>query len=200
MKNASYLILCGALALVACKGADVDWSGKELKPVEETVAGLSFTISLPDGLKKNDALSSETSIAWVSAGKSASSPSFSVAKLSLPPASLKDAVARSAGKDDIVARQDAVEDGFIVTSHSKSRAMVKVDVYKTVGQEALWCSAMQAKDDGIPKFDEAKGWLEKVCLSASPKGGAKSAPTTSAASAAPTAPAVDVAPEMKDLR
>jgi hypothetical protein len=207
MRNVGYLLLlCGALALPACRSsADADWAGRELKPTEGAVAGLSFTIGLPDGLKKSDALSSETSTAWEAAAGKSTGPSISVAKLALPPATLKDAVTRSGGAEIAIARQEAIEGGgFIVTGHSNDKGLVKVDVYKKAGEEALWCSAMQAKEGGLSKFEESKAWLEKVCLSMAPKGGAAAKGAEAGApsgvgSAGSAAAQANVTPEMKDF-
>ena len=166
------LLLCGALALLACRsGADSDWAARELKPAKGAIAGLSFTISQPEGLAESEAQSGETSIVWEASTGKNSAPSFSVSKLSLPPATLKDAVARSGGGELTIVRQEAIEEGFLVTAESKDKGLVKADVYRSVGGEALWCSAMQVKEGGVSKPEEARAWLEKICLSMRSDGG-----------------------------
>src|SRR5438105_4372784 len=42
--------------LAACsKGYDKDWSGKKLVPTDDTVDGIKYSISIPEGLPKSDA-------------------------------------------------------------------------------------------------------------------------------------------------
>jgi hypothetical protein len=194
--------LAAALAfggLGACKGSSgADWSGKELKPVEASAGGLAFSITLPEGLKKNEKLSNETLVAW-EAGQGGSL-TIAVAKLSLPPATLKDAVARS-GSDMVIAKQEAIEGGFLVTSHSNGKEKVKVDVYKMAGGGALWCNATQAGDVDAAKVDAAKAWLEKVCLSMTRKdaGDAKDAQNAKDAKDAKDAPNIDLMTEMREF-
>lgn len=180
-----------ALALAGgCKeSSGGSFTGKELKPVEASVGGVAFSIGLPDGLQKNDALSSDTLVAWEA--RPAGSLTISVGKLALPPATLKDAVARGGGAATVT-KQEAIEGGFLVLAHSNNKELARVDVYKKVGDGALWCNAT-ASD--AAKLEEAKGWLEKVCLSMAPRGGAPAPATASA----PAGKAVDLTPEMKDF-
>jgi hypothetical protein len=193
------LALAAFGVLGACKGSSgADWSGKELKPVEASAGGLAFSITLPEGLKKNEKLSNETLVAW-EAGQGGSL-TIAVAKLSLPPATLKDAVARS-GSDMVIAKQEAIDGGFLVSSHSNGKDKVKVDVYKMAGGGALWCNATQAGDLEAAKVDAAKAWLEKVCLSMARKdaGAAQNAKDGQSAQNAKDAPNVEIMTEMREF-
>lgn len=186
------LAVVGLALCAGCKGSSGgSFTGKELKPVEGSAGGIAFSISLPEGLPKNDKLSSEALVVWEASP--AGSLTISVAKLSLPPATLKDAAARS-GSSAVVTKQEAVEGGFLVSGHSNNKDLARVDVYKTVSEGALWCNATASEPSRI---DEARGWLEKVCLSMVPvpRGGAaagsKDAPTPGKQ--------VDLLPEMKSF-
>lgn len=190
--------LAAFAGLCACKGSSgADWSGKEIKPVEASVGDVPFSIALPDGLKKNGALSSDTLLAWEAA--EGGSLTVAVAKLAMPPATLKDAVARSGG-DMVVAKQEAIDGGFLVTAHSNAKDAVKVDVYKMVDGGGLWCNAMQSGGVGEPKLEAAKAWLEKVCLSVEPKGAPKGPAKDAQNGKDPkAAPSVDLLPEMREF-
>jgi hypothetical protein len=188
------LAVLGLAIAGGCKGSSGEsFTGKELKPVEASAGGLAFSISLPEGLPKNEALSSDTLVAWEA--RPQGSLTISVAKLSLPPATLKDAVARGGGSA-VVTKQEAIEGGFLVSGHSSNKELARVDVYKTVSDGALWCNAT-ASDPS--RLDEARSWLEKVCLSMSasgaPRGGASAAASSKDAPAA--GKPVDLVPEMK---
>jgi hypothetical protein len=188
------LAVLGLVVSGGCKGSsDGSFTGKELKPVEASAGGLAFSISLPEGLPKNEALSSDTLVAWEA--RPAGSLTVSVAKLSLPPATLKDAVARSGGAT-AVTKQEAIEGGFLVSGHSNNKELARVDVYKAAGEGALWCNATSSD---ASRLEEAKGWLERVCLSMTP--GAPRGGASAAAAGSKDAPAagkqVDLLPEMK---
>jgi hypothetical protein len=187
------LVVVGLALSGGCKGSsEGSFTGKDLKPVEGSVGGLGFSISLPEGLPKNGALSSETLVVWEA--RPAGSLTISVAKLSLPPATLKDAVARSGGLS-VVAKQEAIEGGFLVSGHSNNKELARVDVYKNGSEGALWCNATASEPS---RLDEARGWLEKVCLSMAPRGGAPAA-TASSKDAPAAGKPVDVLPEMKSF-
>lgn len=197
-RRRAFVVLAALVALGAagaCKGSSgADWSSKEIKPVEASVGDVPFSISLPEGLKKNGTLSSDTLLAWE--GAQGGALTVAVAKLSLPPATLKDAVTRSGG-DMVVAKQEAIEGGFLVTTHSNAKDSFKVDVYKMVGGGALWCNAMQSGAVEESKLEGAKAWLEKVCLSMTPKG----APPKDAKDAKDSkdTKGIDLLPEMRDF-
>lgn len=188
------LALVGLALSGGCKGsAEGSFTGKELKPVEGSVGGIAFSISLPEGLPKNEALSSDTLVAWEA--RPAGSLTVSVAKLSLPPATLKDAVARSGGSS-VISKQEAIEGGFLVSGHSNNKELARVDVYKTASEGALWCNAT-ASDPA--RIDEARGWLEKVCLSMAARGGGSKDAPAGSKDAPPAGKQVDLLPEMKSF-
>ncbi|HLM71125.1 MAG TPA: hypothetical protein VK459_00480 [Polyangiaceae bacterium] len=185
------LALVGLALSGGCKGsAEGSFTGKELKPVEGSVGGIAFSISLPEGLPKNEALSSDTLVAWEA--RPAGSLTISVAKLALPPATLKDAVARNGGSS-VISKQEAIEGGFLVSGHSNNKELARVDVYKTASEGALWCNAT-ASDPA--RIDEARGWLERVCLSMAARGGT---PAPAGSNAPAAGKQVDLLPEMKSF-
>lgn len=147
------------------EGPGLDWSGKALKPVEATVGGVKVTVDLPDKMKlsEDDADRKE----WRADMKDYfSEPSVHLMSITTAPKTLDEAVKHYMVEQKyIIARKEAIADGFLVTHHSKTKGLLYAVFFKHIGGKNIVCKAAQAKQGGVPNFEKTKAWLEKICLS-----------------------------------
>ncbi|MEZ4399606.1 MAG: hypothetical protein R3B06_06290 [Kofleriaceae bacterium] len=169
-------IVALSLALAACGGSKKsagpgqDWSGKPLDTtITDKVKGVGFTIKAPAGMKLDgtDADPDAITKRWqADVDDYFSEPSFSVAYAAIPAKDV-DGFVRDAmlGPKDVVAKQAATDDGFVLTTHTQDNGTVRASVLKRKGDVTLTCRASQAKTGGVPSPEKTLAWLESLCSS-----------------------------------
>jgi hypothetical protein len=92
-------------------------------------------------------------------------PGFSVSYASIPPQTIEDYVKHAMLDDnDVVAKQEATADGFVLVTHTKNKGIVRAQVMKRKGTDHLECRASQAGDRGpVKNPDKTLVWLEQLC-------------------------------------
>lgn len=194
-----YLRLCPLLLLAACGGGEatpakkpeapaptrssgpelVDHSQAPLVATRETIDGVSFSIELPDGLKREEK-PAEKWINWTfTAGNPFKEPSITV-KLGDPVMSAKDLatmVRRATGMSQdkpplVVAKQEELPGGgFLVLVERSDGQYFKLEAQHRSGDKIVSCSVGQRTGTGrpddvpVPSFAATKAWAEKLCLS-----------------------------------
>jgi hypothetical protein len=156
------------VVLGACKKSEgpagKDWSQTALKPYEGVADGIGFTVQVPEGMK---ATAEEIRTEWEAVdGDEFTSPHVTVSRTFVVPESIDEAVESvMPGEKDVIAKKEALPDGFLVVWHTPKKGLVRAQVYRIAGENALDCRASIANDAGIPNFDGTTAWLEKICLS-----------------------------------
>ena len=194
-----YLRLCPLLLLAACGGGEatpakkteaaaparssgpelVDHSQAPLVATRETIDGVSFSIELPAGLKREEK-PAEKWINWTfTAGNPFMEPSITV-KLGDPVMSAKDLatmVRRATGMSQdkpplVVAKQEELPGGgFLVLAERSDGQYFKLEAQHRSGDKIVSCSVGQRTGTGrpddlpVPSFAATKAWAEKLCLS-----------------------------------
>ena len=160
------------IGLVACggkgeSGPGKDWSGKPLDvTIKDKVKGVEFSIQAPAGMKlERDEGPDAVTKRWeADLDDNFSEPGFSVAYASIPPKDLETFVKYATVDDtDVIAKQEATDDGFKLVYHTKNKGIVRVEILKRKGEHHLTCRASQAKDGGVPSPDKTIAWLEQLC-------------------------------------
>jgi hypothetical protein len=149
-------------------GPGRDWSGEALAPVTQRIGGVEVSLSLPAGLRVDR--EEPHRVSWIAdRDDHFSEPSVTLATVTAPPDSIERAVALAMpGDDGTVARQQAIENGFAVTTHTPDRGLVQARVWKQVGGQWVTCTASQARRGGVPSFEATRRWLESICESLAP--------------------------------
>lgn len=168
--------ILGVLALAACGGGKdagpgKDWSGR---PLDQTIAsqvnGVAFTVQAPAGMKlEGEDTPTEITKRWrADVDDYFSEPGFSVAYASIPPKDVAGFIAdQMIDEGDVIVKQETLpaDGGFLVVHHTAKKGLAYARVLKRQGEHHLTCTASQAKDGGLPSFDQTLAWLERLCLS-----------------------------------
>ena len=149
-------------------GAGRDWSGEPLAPVTQRIGGVEVSVSLPAGLRVDR--EEPHRVSWIADRDDYfSEPSITLATVTAPPDSVERAVALAMpGDAETVARKQAIENGFVVTTHTADRGLVQAHVWRQIGEQWVACTASQARRGGVPSFAATTGWLESICESLAP--------------------------------
>jgi hypothetical protein len=164
-------------SVVACggggkkdEGPGKDWSGKALDvTVTDKVHNIGFTIKAPAGMKleeRGDQGPDATTKSWEADMKDNwNEPGFSVSYKAIPPKTIDEYIKHAMLEDnDVVAKQEATADGFVLITHTKNKGIVRAQVIKRKGEEHLECRASQAGDHGpVKNPDKTLAWLEQLC-------------------------------------
>lgn len=168
-----------ALAAVACggsksakdEGPGKDWSGKPLDvTITDKVKGIGFTIKAPAGMKLEDGDTGPDAItrSWEADMKDNwNEPGFAVSYKAIPAKTIDDYV-RDAMLDDkdVVAKKEALADGFVLVTHTKNKGIVRAQVMRRKGEDHVECRASQAGNRGpVKNPDQTLAWLEQLCTS-----------------------------------
>lgn len=145
-----------------------DVSGSTLARVEDTVPGVAFALELPTGLVRE---AKDAYVNWTWPDGTFNAPSITVMTIELPPADLEAAVRSAKLTSDpelIVATQEVVPDGFLVSVHTPDDRFLSTTVTRTLGGKAVRCSVSYrttAKQDPIPARAATTALAEKICRS-----------------------------------
>ena len=167
------------LSVVACggggkkdEGPGQDWSGKPLDvTITDKVKNIGFTIKAPKGMtleERGDQGPEAITKSWEADMKDNwNEPGFSVSYKAIPPRTIEDYVKHAMlDADDVVAKQEATADGFVLVTHTKTKGIVRAQVIKRKGEDHLECRASQAGDRGpVKNPDKTLAWLEQLCSS-----------------------------------
>lgn len=167
------------LSLVACGGGGTkdegpgkDWSGKPLEvTITDKVKNLGFTIKAPKGMKleeRGEAGPEAISKRWEADMKDNwNEPGFTVSYKAIPAKTLEEYVKDAMLEEkDVIAKQEAIADGFVLVTHTKNKGIVRAQVMKRKGEEHIECRASQAGNRGpVKNPDKTLVWLEQLCSS-----------------------------------
>lgn len=173
MKALAFCVLLAACGKQSEPGAD--WSQKPLDAtIENKVKNVGFKISVPKGWKF-DAVGDQKESDPEALHKEYrpdvkdyfSEPSVTVGYAPIPAKDLESFVkfVMVDEKKDVVAKQEATADGFVIVYHTKNKGIVRVEMQKNKGDISLTCRASQAKTGGVPSPEATMAWLEKMCSS-----------------------------------
>ncbi len=143
-----------------------DVSGVALARVEDAVVGVPFAIDLPTGLVRE---AKDAYVNWTWPDGMFNAPSITVQVLELPPATLEAAVSAAKFTSDaelVVATQQAVPDGFLVSVHRADDHYLSTELTRTIGGKALRCAIVHrttAKQGPIPARAATTALAEKIC-------------------------------------
>ncbi len=159
----------GGAAPAAPAGAKNDWTGKKLVPTDVTVDGVSFTVSVPDGLPKDANRPGDWSSAkpeWDYAPK--------IFTTVLPADSIKsveDAMSNVAMivEEANFVRKDTRPDGYGLTNAKATKTNIEAVTFKRAGDKLIKCKAVQVGESELPNYDKTKTMLESICDSVTPK-------------------------------
>ncbi len=145
-----------------------DVSGSTLARVEDTLPGVPFALELPTGLVRE---AKDAYVNWTWPDGTFNAPSITVMALELPPADLEAAVMSAKLTSDpelVVATQEVVPDGFLVSVHTPDDRFLSTTVTRTLGGKAVRCSVSYrttAKQGPIPARAATTALAEKICRS-----------------------------------
>lgn len=149
----------------------VDHSKEALTRVQDSVQGVSFSLELPAGLKRE---AKDAYVHWTMGGNSFLEPSITVMKvdgLSFP-TSVDDAAERALrikGEERTVPSKRATAQGFLVTTQRPDGQFLAVTCHVKKGDAILEGSWMQrtgtgrSTDQPIPSLDATRAWAEQIC-------------------------------------
>jgi hypothetical protein len=143
--------------------AKFGWVTQERRQIEETVAGIPFTVSLPAGMRKDATSRPDVQLSW---SMERFGPGVIIAPYFPPPTSIDDAAADARlTRSDVVARKEALDDGFLVTFHHAERTSAETRVHKASRDQGLRCRAFYPDEAEIPDLDGVTRALEEICRS-----------------------------------
>lgn len=150
-------------------GPGQDWSGKPLKATEAALEGVKLTLQLPGGMKLSENHPDRKE--WrADLDDYFSEPSVRVMIITTAPKTLEEATKHyMVDEKNVIARKEALNGGLLVTHHTKNKGLLYAVFFKSAGAKNLVCSASQAKQGGVPNFEKTRAWLERICLSMTPK-------------------------------
>lgn len=149
-----------------------DVSRVALVRVEDAVPGAPFSIELPAGLVRE---AKDAYVNWTWPDGTFNAPSITVMSAELPPATLEAAVAAAKLTSDpelIVATQQQVQDGFLVSVHRPDDHYLATELTRTFGGKPLRCSVVYrttAKQGPIPARAQTLTLAETICVSLAPR-------------------------------
>jgi len=149
-----------------------DVSRAALVRVEDAVPGAPFAIELPTGLVRE---AKGAYVTWRWPDGTFNAPSITVMTVDRPPATLEAAVAAAKLTSDpalVVATQQQVHDGFLVSVHRPDDHYMATELTRTFGGQALRCSVVYrttAKQGPIPARALTTTLAETICVSLAPR-------------------------------
>jgi len=163
------LALVAVLLLAACggeKGGDRGWLKAKRTEVSGTVAGVAFTLQVPEGMGKSSAPSGME--AW---GGPNEEPKFTISVTAEAIASVDSAVAATAMPDtpEPILKQAEVPGGFLVTRSNQPGDLINVHLFRRSGSKTMKCLGQfrsSGKPDDVAVVQAA---LEEICLTLAPK-------------------------------
>ena len=144
--------------------ADINWSAAALTPQTVELGGVSVRWSLPEGLKKDPDLSSETKLNMQ--GEELSAPRVFLKKASIPATKLENAAATTGalfGKDSETLEKVERDGRFVIVLSNADRSRLMVSHYVQTESAAFECVASQRKKGGIADFDALLAKFHEIC-------------------------------------
>lgn len=162
------------LLFTACKdkgGSEgKDWTTVALTEQTVTLGGLSVSWKMPEGLAKDETLSSDTRMTFKSG--ELGDPSVSLKTGGIPPTSLDSAVQSAGflfGKGGETIEQTERDGRFVVVLANDKKSKLLVAHYMKIGDEKLECVVSQMTNDGVPNFDASVARFHEICDSVAAK-------------------------------
>lgn len=150
-----------------------DVSGAALAKVDDAIGAVGFSIDLPSGLVRE---AKDAYVTWSWPDGMFNAPSITVQLIDVPPASLEAAVAAAKLTSDpelVVATQEAVPGGFLVSVHRPDDRFLSTDLSRGVADgKALRCSVTARTGDKqgpIPARAATMKLAETICRSLTPR-------------------------------
>jgi hypothetical protein len=169
MKTTLRIALFSTLvSLTACKGQGAgsegtDWTTVALTAQTATLGGVSVSFKAPEGLAKDEALSSDARITLNS--DKLGNPSVSV-KQGIAPTDLAGAVNATGflfGKGSETLEQTERDGRFVVVLANDKKTKLMVAHYIKTNANGLECVVSQMTNDGVPKFEATVARFHEIC-------------------------------------
>ncbi|MFO7564757.1 MAG: hypothetical protein R6X02_19085 [Enhygromyxa sp.] len=162
------LLFSTTLLFTACKkdgGIEAkDWTTVALTEQSVTLGGVSVSWKVPEGLTKDEDLSSDTSISLKSGEMG--DPSVSLKVGGIPPTSLDRAVNSAGflfGQGGETLEQTERDGRFVVVLANDKKNKLLVAHYIKAGETALECVISQMTNDGVPDFEASVARFHEIC-------------------------------------